>query len=139
MRRRTSITDRMLEHWASWRITEELYSGTGPSAIVRFREPAGTVRTGCHPLYLGVSDRRLSALNADLAVTLGHRDVSVLLMLYGLPGDESLKRHQYGLSPAGIDSLKSRARVVAQRHTPHTLKRPLEVCNETLQRVPDTG
>ena len=139
MRRRTSITDRMLEHWASWRITEELYSGTGPSAIVRFREPAGTVRTGSHPLYLGVSDRRLSSLNADLAVTLGHRDVCVLLMLYGLPGDDGLKMRQYGLSPAGVDSLKRRARVVARRHIPHTIKMPLEVCDDTGRRATDIG
>lgn len=129
----------MLEHWASWRITEELYSGTGPSAIVRFREPAGTVRTGCHPLYLGVCDRKLSALNADLAVTFGHRDLGILMMLYGLPGDDGLKMRQYGLSSSGLDSLKSRARTVAQRHIPHTLTMPLEVCDETPRRVPDTG
>lgn len=139
MRHRTSVTDRMLEHWASWRITEELYSGTGPSAIVRFREPAGTYRSGSHPLYLGVCDRRLSALNADLAITLGHRDLGVLLTLYGLPGDERLKMRQYGLSPSGVDNLKSRARVVALRHIPHTIRVPLEDGDETGKRVRDTG
>lgn len=119
----------MLEHWASWRITEEIYAGTGPSALVRFREPAGTARTGSHPLYLGVCDQRLSALHADLAITLGHRDLGILLMLYGLPGNDGLKMRQYGLSPAGVDSLKRRARVVALRHIPHTI--PMEVCHDS--------
>ncbi len=119
----------MLEHWASWRITEEIYAGTGPSAIVRFREPAGTARTGSHPLYLGVCDQRLSALHADLAITLGHRDLGILLMLYGLPGNDGLKMRQYGLSPSGVDSLKRRARVVALRHIPHTI--PMEVCHDS--------
>lgn len=129
----------MLEHWASWRITEELYSGTGPSAIVRFREPTGTVRTGSHPLYLGVCDQKLSALNVDLTVTLGHRDLGILLMLYGLPGDEGLKMRQYGLNPAGIDCLKRSARVVALRHIPHTVKILTEACDETGRRAADTG
>ena len=119
---RRSIADRMLEHWASWRITRELYSGTGPSAIVRFREPAGTARIGSHPLYLGRCDRKLAALNTDLCLALGHRDICVLLMLYGLPGDEGLKMRQYGLSPAGVDDIKHRARVVALGHIPHTVK-----------------
>ena len=139
MRRRTSVTDRMLERWASWRITEELYTGTGPSAIVRFREPAGTDRTGSFPLYLGICDRRLSALNADLVTAIGHRDLGILLMLYGLPGDDGLKVRHYGLSPDGVDSLKSRARVVALRHIPHTLRTPQEPCDETGRRVQDTG
>ena len=122
MRRRTSVTDRMLEHWASWRITEELYSGTGSSAIARFREPAGTLHSGSHPLYLGVCDRRLSALNGDLAVTLGLRDLGILLVLYGLPGNDGLKMRQYGLSPDAVDSLRRRARVVALRHIPRTIR-----------------
>lgn len=129
----------MLEHWASWRICEELYSGTGPSALVRFREPAGTYRSGSHPLYLGVCDRRLSAMNADLTTTLGHWNIGVLLLLYGLPGNEGLKLRQYGISPDGAESLKRRARVVARRHIPHTDKVPREVCDENGRRAQDTG
>ena len=83
MARRPDVIDRVLEHWASWRITLELYEGTGPSAIVRFREPAGTALVGSRPLFHGCASRRLAALNADLCIHLGPSRIHCLLALYG--------------------------------------------------------
>ena len=118
---RVSLPDRVLEHWASWRLTFATYEGTGPSTIVRFREPPGTRLPGCQPLYQGRCHKRLAALDADLAITLGLRDFHIALVLYGLPGDDASKVRRYGLRQKTFSDLRHRARVVALRHMSQTL------------------
>lgn len=116
MRRRSDIIDQLLERWASWRITEELYSGTGPSALVRFREPASTRVNGSRLLYFGRRCQNMAALNGDLVSQLGHWQVNVLLMLYGLPGDDSRKVRQFGVNLDDVRRLRKNARDIARHH-----------------------
>ena len=115
MARRPDVIDRVLEHWASWRITLELYEGTGPSAIVRFREPACTTLAGSRPLFCGNVSRRLAALNADLAMHLGS-NVNLMLALYGLPGEDSIKARQVGICLSNLNTIRKRARAIALWH-----------------------
>lgn len=122
MARRPDVIDRVLEHWASWRITLELYEGTGPSAIVRFREPAGTALVGSRPLFQGSTSRRLSALNADLCMHLGAVRVNGLLALYGLPGEDSFKARRLGISLSNLNTVRKRARVIALQHISPTVR-----------------
>lgn len=121
MRRRIDVIDRMLERWASWRMTEVIYTGTGPSSLVRFSEPATTTVNGTRLLYCGRSSRRMGALNSDLISRLGHRKVNILLMLYGLPGDDQRKVRQYGICADRVSQLRHHARVIALQHLPASL------------------
>ncbi len=116
MRRRPDLTDTLLEHWASWRITLELYEGTGPSAIVRFREPAGTSVSGSRPLFQGMPSRRLSALNADLCIHLGPVKTYLLIALYGLPGEDHFKARRFGISLSAFSAIRRQGRVIARQH-----------------------
>lgn len=125
MGRRPDTLDRVLEHWASWRLTQELYEGTGPSAIVRFREPAGTAVTGSRPLFYGSASRRLAALNADLCIHLGAVQVNCLLALYGLPGEDSLKARRFGLSLSKLGTIRKQARVIALQHISPAIRLPI--------------
>ena len=118
MRSRPDTIDRMLEHWASWRMTEEIYTGTGPSSLVHFSEPIGTTAHGTRLLYSGRSNRTMSALNSDLITHLGQRPVNSLLMLYGLPGNEIRKMRQYGISSDNVRTLRKQARIITRNHLP---------------------
>lgn len=122
MRRRIDVIDRMLEHWASWRISEELYAGTGPSSLVRFSEPAGTTVNGTRLLYFGRISQRMGALNSDLISYLGRWQVNILLMLYGLPGDEQRKLRQFGVSTDAVRTLRQQARNITLHHLPSSLR-----------------
>ena len=133
MARRPDVIDRVLEHWASWRITLELYEGTGPCAIVRFREPAGTTLVGSRPLFQGGTSRRLSALNADLCIHLGPTKINGLLVLYGLPGEDNFKARCLGMSLSNLNTIRKRARVIALQHISPTIRLPTGESHDQLR------
>ena len=121
MRRRPDIPDQILERWASWRLNSLTEIGTGPCALVRFREPAGTALAGSRSLYLGRSCPAMAALNAHLVSQLGREKVSLLLALYGLPGDDYPKIRALGISQNGVKRLRKTARTIARYHIPSSV------------------
>ncbi|MCW7552115.1 hypothetical protein NX722_05540 [Endozoicomonas gorgoniicola] len=135
MARKPDVIDRILEHWASWRITLELYEGTGPSSIVRFKEPAGTVNTGSRPLFYGNANRRLAALNADLCINLEALQVNCLLVLYGLPGEDNLKARRFGLSLSKLGTIRKQGRVIARQHISPTIRLSIGGHDDQLRRT----
>ena len=110
MRQRPDAIDALLEAWAGWRITYELYEGTGDSPISRFRDPVSTHPVGPRVLWHGQIRSQLSVLNSQLMSDLGGERVSLLVMLYGLPGTVARKAQLTNLCTRTLSRLRKRAR-----------------------------
>lgn len=107
-------TDRLLEDWAAWRITYELYLGTGHSTCCRILEPA-VLRAGSRPLWTGVVASHLAQVNGRLEAWLPPLAIDVLVIIYGMPGTDRWKAGQMGVSDRTVSRLKKRAREVVRR------------------------
>ena len=135
MRQRPDAVDALLEAWAAWRITYEVYEGTGDSALARFRDPVSTHPGGPRILWHGHIRSQLSVLNSQLMAELGGERVSLLVMLYGLPGTVARKAQQVALCTRTLARLRKQARQLAglfidqQIQATHHDSNPLSRCS----------
>ena len=112
MRRRPDAIDALLDAWAGWRITYELYEGTGDSPIARFRDPVSTHPVGSRILWHGQIRSQLSRLNSQLMADLGGERVTILVMIYGLPGTVQRKAETLSLCTRTLARLRKHARLL---------------------------
>ncbi|WP_252180204.1 hypothetical protein [Endozoicomonas sp. 4G] len=114
MRHRPDAIDALLEAWAGWRITYELYEGTGDSPIAHFRDPVSSHPFGSRVLWYGYICSELSQLNSKMIAELGGERVSLLVMMYGRPGTIARKAQQLDLCVRTLARIRKRARRLAE-------------------------
>ncbi|WP_448216942.1 hypothetical protein [Endozoicomonas sp. 2B-B] len=105
--------DRLLEEWAGWRITYEIYEGTGDSPVSRLLNPAPSTTPGSRILWSGAMNSQLSALNKALIGRLGVYYTTVTAILYGTSGTDRQKAKALRLSYSTLSRLRKKARLVA--------------------------
>ncbi len=113
MRHQRDAIDALLEAWAGWRITYELYEGTGDSPIAHFRDPVSSHPFGSRVLWYGYICSELSQLNSQMIAELGGDRVSLLVMMYGRPGTIARKAETVGLCIRTMARIRKRARLLA--------------------------
>lgn len=114
MRARPDALDALLEAWAGWRISYELYEGTGDSAISRFRDPAGQQPCGPRILWYGHIRSQLAQLNSRLMAELDGQTIDRLVLLYGQTGTIARKAQSIDCSTRTLARLRRRARRLAE-------------------------
>lgn len=105
--------DALLEAWAGWRISYELYEGTGDSAISRFRDPAGQQPCGPRVLWYGHIRSQLAQFNSRLMADLDGQAIDRLILLYGQTGTVARKAQSIDCSTRTLARLRRRARRLA--------------------------
>lgn len=118
MRRRPDRSDLLLEAWAGWRVSYELYTGTGDSPMARLLDPASTRFAGSRVLWSGRIHSQLSALDSALVSTLDSHHTTLLAYLYGTPGTDSFKSHRLGTCCRTLSRVRHKARQVVAAFLP---------------------
>ena len=116
MRRpKLDIADELLEWWARWLVSLELYDGTGDSMLSRLTEPRSGRPPRSRPLYTGLINHIMSQLDSRLSIGFSTRQRIALATLYGTPGHFYRIAHTVNVPERTLRDWRTRAREVAFR------------------------